>query len=518
MSRCFPFPPPGYEKRARIDDTDLLKKEKQKEKRNKKVKKDKEKREGKEKKDKERSKEKLSDKKDRKEKKKDKDRDRDRDKEKNRTSDEKRVAGQPDSFKGEKLVPNNLQNVEVKDAKFVQELARRIRDEERATKSQMVQKITVTGQRGSEFLGTVVGSNLANCSGEQRKIKDAKEDGRQINGQTNHINAKSLESAIGGNFSIMDRRRVGLALPVEKDVEKPKDGKAKNKHKESDGKGDKPKDSDREKKIKSKVKDEAKEKKKVEKAKEISEQSKQQPKLQENGRESLDTCNAKQFYRSGMSNNSTFGEGNLGKRKELHKNGPLLDNGLRPHKLLRPVSSSEPVMENGRKLEPCQTDIASTSGRQGAAGNGIVDIKEHRLNGLVGPQRPNACSMRSSSTIIPVNENGEASAKPPLVRPQRPNANAARSSSTTLQVNDNGEAFSKPPHPDSKYLIQILSIPKVEELSDIDDQEWLFSSNCLQSKKSKAGSPRVEGTQHVWAEAFQIESADVYALPYVIPY
>lgn len=24
MSRCFPFPPPGYEKRARIDDTDLL--------------------------------------------------------------------------------------------------------------------------------------------------------------------------------------------------------------------------------------------------------------------------------------------------------------------------------------------------------------------------------------------------------------------------------------------------------------------------------------------------------------
>lgn len=24
MSRCFPFPPPGYEKKARIEDTDLL--------------------------------------------------------------------------------------------------------------------------------------------------------------------------------------------------------------------------------------------------------------------------------------------------------------------------------------------------------------------------------------------------------------------------------------------------------------------------------------------------------------
>ncbi|KAE9587855.1 hypothetical protein Lalb_Chr23g0278371 [Lupinus albus] len=26
MSRCFPFPPPGYEKKARIDNVDLLKK------------------------------------------------------------------------------------------------------------------------------------------------------------------------------------------------------------------------------------------------------------------------------------------------------------------------------------------------------------------------------------------------------------------------------------------------------------------------------------------------------------
>jgi hypothetical protein len=26
MSRCFPFPPPGYEKKARSDDFDLLKK------------------------------------------------------------------------------------------------------------------------------------------------------------------------------------------------------------------------------------------------------------------------------------------------------------------------------------------------------------------------------------------------------------------------------------------------------------------------------------------------------------
>lgn len=172
-------------------------------------------------------------------------------------------------------------------------------------------------------------------------------------------------------------------------------------------------------------------------------------------------------------------------------------------------------MENGRKSEACQTANQLPSGRQGAANNFLVDIKEHRINGLVGPQKRNACTTWPSSSLK-VYENGEASQKPPLEVPQRPNACSTVSSCP--KVNDNGEAFTKPPHPDSKYLSRIFSIPQMEEWSDIDDHEWLFSSNCLQSKKPKAGSSQVEGTQHVWAEGLPIESADVYALPYVIPY
>lgn len=208
-------------------------------------------------------------------------------------------------------------------------------------------------------------------------------------------------------------------------------------------------------------------------------------------------------------------------------------------------------MENERKLERCQTDSQVKCGREVIANNFLPDIKEHRANGLVGLQRPNAFSTMSSSTLT-VYENGEASAKPALVGRQTLNAcltrpptsprvhvydngeasekpplvgrqrlNACSSTGLThpcVHLYGNGEAFAKPPHPDSKYLIQILSVPKMEEWSDIDGQEWLFSSTCLQSKKLEAGSPQVERTQHVWAEALQIESADVYALPYVIPY
>lgn len=111
MSRCFPFPPPGYEKKARIENEDLLKKEKEKEKKHKKEKKDKdkdkdkEKREKKEKKEKDKSDGKHKDKKDKKEKHRDKKKEKDRDKEKDRSniSDEKKFHGLPGVQNGEKI-------------------------------------------------------------------------------------------------------------------------------------------------------------------------------------------------------------------------------------------------------------------------------------------------------------------------------------------------------------------------------------------------------------------------------
>lgn len=90
--------------------------------------------------------------------------------------------------------------------------------------------------------------------------------------------------------------------------------------------------------------------------------------------------------------------------------------------------------------------------------------------------------------------------------------------SAVAQADPIAESSSRPPHPDSKYLNHIYAVPKMEELSDCDDQEWLFSGNDSQLKKSMVESSAGEEAPQVWAEALKMESADVCALPYVVPY
>lgn len=143
-------------------------------------------------------------------------------------------------------------------------------------------------------------------------------------------------------------------------------------------------------------------------------------------------------------------------------------------------------MENGRILEPCQNSTRPTSDRQGTANVNKIDNKEHKRNGVI-------------------------EARPLSVSPMK-------QASVTAQADSIAEASSRPPHPDSKYLNRIYAVPKMEEWSDGDDQDWLFSRNDYQLKKSGMESSGVEEAPQVWAEALQMESADVCALPYVVPY
>lgn len=134
-------------------------------------------------------------------------------------------------------------------------------------------------------------------------------------------------------------------------------------------------------------------------------------------------------------------------------------------------------------MEASHVSIPCTSDRQGSNGIRKVEInKEHKVNGNIETQ---------PSSVFP-----------------RP--------SVSIEASENGEASTRPPHPDSKYLSQILSIPKMEDWSDFDDQEWLFGSNGLRSKPTAADA--ATETAQVWREALWIESADVVALPYVIPF
>uniref|UniRef100_A0A5B6Z0U2 Myb-like protein X n=2 Tax=Davidia involucrata TaxID=16924 RepID=A0A5B6Z0U2_DAVIN len=265
-------------------------------------------------------------------------------------------------------------------------------------------------------------------------------------------------------------------------------GKEKPKEKEGDDKrGDKRKDKDREKKSQTKDKDREKEKKKVEKVKERSEhKNTEQDKFKHSNKNDLiGTHDIKNSQLPKECDKSVAKEGNHKKRKVLGTNGFLHDNDVRPNKM--PRLTSDPLPENGRKLEPCQTLILFTSDRQGAANNHKLDSKERKLNGIIEVQP----SLSISST------------KP---------------SPAITQADQIAEASMKLPHPDSKYLSQVFSVPKMDEWSDFDDQEWLFSCNDPPPKKPGVGSVGVNETPWVWAEALPIESADICALPYVIPY
>uniref|UniRef100_A0A2P2IU25 DNA binding protein n=1 Tax=Rhizophora mucronata TaxID=61149 RepID=A0A2P2IU25_RHIMU len=166
-------------------------------------------------------------------------------------------------------------------------------------------------------------------------------------------------------------------------------------------------------------------------------------------------------------------------------NGYIPDNGPLPNKFQRPIPSSNLFIVNGRKLEPYQTAFQPASTKQGPVSNHRVDVKEHKTNGLITASRLDACLTRRPANI---------------------------------PANENDEMYQKPPHPDEKYLNWILSVSRLDTLPDSNDQEWLANSNHLQTDKLESSFPGVDGTQQVWAEALHIDSADIVALPYVIPY
>lgn len=137
-------------------------------------------------------------------------------------------------------------------------------------------------------------------------------------------------------------------------------------------------------------------------------------------------------------------------------------------------------------MEPCQTSTPYVSDRLGSAKNVEVDNKDCKINGII--------------------ESPSLSVSP------------AKLTSTAAQAVPVAKASVRPPHPDSRYLSQVYLVPKVDEVPDYDDEDWLFGCSGNQSKKPKVESSGVEETPEVWSEALRIESADVHILPYVIPY
>ncbi|TVU04965.1 hypothetical protein EJB05_48110 [Eragrostis curvula] len=79
---------------------------------------------------------------------------------------------------------------------------------------------------------------------------------------------------------------------------------------------------------------------------------------------------------------------------------------------------------------------------------------------------------------------------------------------------DSNKGYPKPSHLDTMYLSQVYSIPPRGDISENIDQDWLFSENHVE--RNTATFEAAE-SQEVWSHAHLIDTADVVAFPYVVP-
>ncbi|GFQ04284.1 hypothetical protein PHJA_002572300 [Phtheirospermum japonicum] len=517
MSRCFPFPPPGYERKHRPEDLDLLKEAKSKEKKHKKEKKDKERKKDKEK-EKDGSAEKHRDKKDRKEKEKHKDKkekhrdkkdnkeDRGKDKEKSSISEESSVSRNAE-ISEPKLYPatnskdrSNFPN-EVKcsallqdpknggkpsqneESKFVQELDRRIKDE-KIRGSQLPDRVAVAAKKDQER-----GDNKNNRVDKNMDPQGLK---NELSGNTvaQNLIMPAVKSKGEGMIPRPVSEENGRRL---EDKEKCKETVVGVKR------GDKEKDKGRGK-DKDKEKEEKRKKKKDEKAKLKSENDGSR----KNNLGGFAVNKSTDILK--VDDGNAVNEGNIKKRKDMGTNGFLHDqcgllteNEIRPNKIQKPPPPLQSI-ENGRKLEPFPTPPKPFNDKQTVPKTVRVDNKDQSIiNGTLEAPKPS-----------PFKPN-----PPPPPAATRDSNDFKRAAVSKMEDLVFAESSRRSPHPDSKYLAEVLTVPEnMSDWFDNDEQDWLFSKKV----QSKAKLVPAGEDVRVWSEAVHIESADVCALPYVIPY
>ncbi|XP_042065852.1 DEAD-box ATP-dependent RNA helicase 42-like [Salvia splendens] len=528
MSRCFPFPPPGYERKHLPEDVVLLKEAKHnKEHKEKKEKKDKERKKDKEKKEKD-GKEKHRDKKDRKGKHKDKKEkhrdkkrekvDRGKDKDKSSVSEESTVSRKLEERSGENLQPEGhnkhsrfedegkcspllhgqngkkpSQSIfpfqETNGASSVKELNGWIQDKEKGGGSQFLQSLADVGKRDQEAAAGTAHWNPSRLVAEDKNKKV------ELEGCNGVFTGKSTVQ----NLGVTKSKNEGIPRPLEVQNDSRLEDKDKYKEALSNNKqGDKQKDRDK----KSLRKDKHKEKeKKKEKANANIENKRSESQI--SGKNYLvDATFSKNVNLLKDVVGAATNEASIKKRKDMDTNGFLHDGEIRPNKVQR-LSPTE----NGRistKFSSCKHNIPNKvwSDHGGQLNNGI---NEARKPSPSKPNHPSGVNKFNHQNFVP----------PKTPDPARSNVNEAPK---MHKMKDHAaEASRRPPHPDSKYLSQILAVPTVGDWSEEDDQEWLLGKNGHPNKPTLEPA-RVKEELQVWSEAVHIKSADVCALPYVIPY
>nr|CAD1839123.1 unnamed protein product [Ananas comosus var. bracteatus] len=573
MSRCFPFPPPGYEKTSKHDHVDILAKEKHKEKKHKKEKREKEKREGKEKKEKDRSKDKHKEKKDRKEKHRDKKKDKDKDKDKDRDKDRSRTPSEKSqkliqAYHNDKLGENNRNDSEVKDSsKFTDELGQRIRDEEKGAAERMVinNNFTSSTQRGFEISGVAFNSEKEGISGNKMvpnsmgPTLQRRNDGlgQKVNNvivsvqrrpekpvsetafQKGVAENKMVPSSIGttqrrnddmgqkiSNVSLPVQRVQMEGVPNEKLLQDPGSaGQRGNGGQADNWKTRRALYRENQRLLQKNTQRKIEEKEKS-KEKEPNDAKRQKDKSRD--REEKKKKKDKEKHKD--------------KEKEKEKKRVKAEHKHKIHDEPREILSKS-LLDNLSTTKPLTVQKDGKDNTIVGIDEGIKKRKNIEMNGFLHeydmpptkfPRMENGRTLAPArmagpvSSVKPVPINSIKEEKPLEVKGQTTNGIAeAHPSSADLRLlappsasapnSENGEISKKPPHPDLKFLDKVYSVPKLEEWPEYDDQEWLFSGSHLHLKPGTKREADETPTE-VWAEAMRIEPEDVIALPYVIPF
>ncbi|KAG9160082.1 hypothetical protein Leryth_005805 [Lithospermum erythrorhizon] len=374
MSRCFPFPPPGYVKTPRPEE-DLFQEEKPREKKHKKEKKSKRKKEGDDKEERNKDRDKRKEKKEKKDKHRDKkdkekikgsvlddattaakpgtsDRDNARTRElcsnpKNRSFSENKLTSAFQFQNGWSLTDNRLVR-ESDESKFVQELGRRIKDEGKAIGSRTIERPSSSDRRGYEEM------QISAATGGLRSSAKNMEFERDQGVDPKKVEGKELKDGLrfNGNNTIpnltgpVDLKVEMPPEPVQRVVERTVQEKDKCKEKSEEKRGEKRKDRDKKEKkshgkdkgrdkIKKKDKDE--EKRREETEKQRTEYQKTDPdRSKELNRNEHSSFNKNiNVYSSQVDNNIVFTEEKVKKRKDVETNGFAHENEIRSNSSLK---------------------------------------------------------------------------------------------------------------------------------------------------------------------------------------
>ncbi|KAL0905221.1 hypothetical protein M5K25_027410 [Dendrobium thyrsiflorum] len=610
MSRCFPFPPPGYEKQPRAENLDLLAKEKRKEKKHKKEKKEKEKRERKEKKEKDRSKDKRKEKKDRKEK--HKDRKKDKDVDKGRSSEDRKAEDRNEATHNRE----SLQKAEEgKDSKFAEELGKRTRDDgaanpmvgsitnsihnkieqivvsrpslekDRATDKKMFPVHVGSSQRNdgsslpvenaANFPQRRIG-NTATCMDQERsKLPERFNVGINTDQNRNHGISRSIEGFPGlvnrkteySTTAGMEKEKIAEKNLVSNSIAPAIDnrGKLGAKVAASNSASTKGKNDvlglslDNLSSLRSKTEPmgssiiqsrmDGIEKERFKGSGMLphpvsSDNSKQQ---QQQHQAFIPLRGVSQHpVASEQRKNSTIfqpvqkdrnqkvdllAKGLEDKEHTAKKNKRKDENNKQHNKEEEKILEKPAMIENnkirsfGKKDQIDTLNSKPLAPHKDSSSAGIRGVDETsnkrkniKINGFIqeNDARPNKKPRMVASSSQPFSG---LPVKSDIILLDNKDKKINGSAKSQQLPDVKGEVSLKSPHPDSKYLEQIYTVPKMEPLLENDDVEWLFNrSESSQQKPKSQQAVSEESIPQVWAKALRIESADLLALPYVVPF